>query len=74
MLWVSGSAKLSVEYTGEIPGPILHCGRCHKLQTGALDDMLCSAARCFKEIGSSKNKKFRDFRRPFIFRDLGNHL
>ena len=23
--------------TGEIPGPILHCGRCHTLDTGALD-------------------------------------
>ena len=34
---------------GEIPGPILHCGRCHTLDTGALDDviLLCSAARCF---------------------------
>ena len=27
--------------TGHIPGPILHCGRCHTLDTGALDDMLC---------------------------------
>ena len=26
--------------TGEIPGPILHCGRCHTLDTGALDDVL----------------------------------
>ena len=32
--------------TGEIPGPILDCGRCHTLDTGALDDVLCSAARC----------------------------
>ena len=32
--------------TGEIPGPILHCGRCHKLDTCALDDLICSAARC----------------------------
>ena len=29
------------------PGPILHCGSCHTLDTGALDDLLCSAARCF---------------------------
>ena len=34
--------------TGEIPGPILYCGRCHTLETGALDDLLLySAARCF---------------------------
>ena len=34
--------------TGEIPGPILHCGRCHTLDTRALDDLMCSdAARCF---------------------------
>ena len=32
--------------TGEIPGPILHCGRCHTLDTGALDDLMCSAAKC----------------------------
>ena len=35
--------------TGEIPGPILHCGRCHKLDTRALDDLMCSlpdVARC----------------------------
>ena len=35
--------------TGEIPGPILHCGRCHTLDTGALDDLMCSlpdVARC----------------------------
>ena len=29
--------------TGEIPGPILHCGRCHTLDTRALDDLMCSA-------------------------------
>ena len=27
--------------TGEIPGPILHCGRCHTLDTGAVDDLMC---------------------------------
>ena len=36
--------------TGEIPGPILHCGRCHTFDTRALDDLMCSlpdVARCF---------------------------
>ena len=36
--------------TGEIPGPMLHCGRCHTLDTRALDDLMCSlpdVARCF---------------------------
>ena len=37
--------------TGEIPGPILHYGRCHTLDTRALDDLMCSpppdVARCF---------------------------
>ena len=28
--------------TGEIPGPILHCGRCRTLDTRALDDLMCS--------------------------------
>ena len=28
--------------TGEIPGPKLHCGRCHTLDTRALDDLMCS--------------------------------
>ena len=28
--------------TGEIPGPILDCGRCHTLDTCALDDLMCS--------------------------------
>ena len=35
--------------TGEIPGPILHCDRCHTLDTRTLDDLMCSlpdAARC----------------------------
>ena len=35
--------------TGEIPGPILHCGRCHTLDTRALDDLMRSlpdVARC----------------------------
>ena len=35
--------------TGEIPGPILHCGRCNTLDTRALDDLMCSlpdVARC----------------------------
>ena len=27
--------------TGEIPGPILHCGRCHTLDIAGLDDLLC---------------------------------
>ena len=27
------------------PGPILHCDWCHTLDAGALDDLLCSAAR-----------------------------
>ena len=42
--------------TGEIPGPILHCGRCHTLDTRALDDLMCSlpdVARCFEEIPRS---------------------
>ena len=37
-------------FTGEIPGPILHRGRCHTLDTRALDDLMCSfpdVARCF---------------------------
>ena len=36
--------------TGEISGPILHCGQCHTLDTRALDDLMCSlpdVARCF---------------------------
>ena len=28
--------------TGEIPGLRLHCGRCHTLDTRALDDLMCS--------------------------------
>ena len=28
--------------TGEIPGPILYCGRCHTLDTRALDDLMYS--------------------------------
>ena len=42
--------------TGEIPGPILHCGRCHTLDTRALDDLMCSlpdVAQCFYEIPTS---------------------
>ena len=34
---------------GKIPGPILHCGRYHTLDTRALDDLMCSlpdVARC----------------------------
>ena len=27
--------------TGDIPGPLLHCGRCHTLDTRALDDLMC---------------------------------
>ena len=36
--------------TGEIPSPTLHCGRCHTLDTRALDDLIRSlpnVARCF---------------------------
>ena len=36
--------------TGEIPDPVLRCGRCHTLDTCALDDLMCSlpdVARCF---------------------------
>ena len=37
--------------TGEVPGPIWHCGRCHTLDTPrALDDLMWSlpdVARCF---------------------------
>ena len=35
--------------TGEIPGPILHYGRCHTLDTRPLDDLMCllpDVARC----------------------------
>ena len=35
--------------TSEIPGPKLHCGRCHTLDTRALDNLMCSlpdVARC----------------------------
>ena len=32
--------------TGEIPRPILHYGWCHTLDTRAVDDLMCSAARC----------------------------
>ena len=42
--------------TGEIPGPILHCGRCDTLDTRALDDLMCSlpdVARCIQEIPRS---------------------
>ena len=35
------SSMVVLIVTGEIPGPILHCGRCHTLDTGALDDLLC---------------------------------
>ena len=52
--------------TGEIPGPILHGGRCHTLDSRALDDLMCSVARCcpvfsrkFLDLG---NYFFRDFR------------
>ena len=36
--------------TGEIPGPILHCGRCLTLDTGALDDLFI---RCPMFLGNS---------------------
>ena len=42
-------ASMVLIVTGEIPGPILHCGRCHTLGTRALDDLMCSlpdVARC----------------------------
>ena len=32
--------------TDETPGPILHCGRCHTLDTGALDDVLKEKSEC----------------------------
>ena len=60
--------------TGEIPGPILHCGRCHTLDIRALDDLMCSlpgVSRKFIDLG---NTIFRDFQWPFIFRDLGNRF
>ena len=45
--------------TGEIPGRISLRGRCHTLDTGALDDVIvCSAARCFWEIPSSRKLNF----------------
>ena len=42
-------SSMVVIVTGEIPGPILHCGRCHTLDTRALDDLMRSlpdVARC----------------------------
>ena len=44
--------------TGEIPGPILHCGRCHTLDIRALDDPMCSlpmlpgVSRKFLDLGN----------------------
>ena len=46
--------------TGEIPGPILLCGRCHTLYTGALDDVMCSTVRCFWKIRSSRKMIFSE--------------
>ena len=40
-------SSMVLKVTGEIPGPILHCSRCHTLDTGALDNVLCSAAQYF---------------------------
>ena len=42
-------SSMALIVTGEIPGPILHCGRCHTLDTRALDDLMRSlpdVARC----------------------------
>ena len=39
-------ASMVLIVTNEIPGPILHCGRCHTLDTRALDDLMYSSARC----------------------------
>ena len=47
--------------TGEIPAPILHCGRCHTLDTRALDDLICplpDVAQTFKEIPRSRKYHF----------------
>ena len=43
------SSMVVLIVTGEIPGPILHCSRCHTLDTRAPDDLMCSlpdVARC----------------------------
>ena len=54
--------------TGDFPGPILHCGRYHTLDTGVLNDLLYSAARCLQEILSSWNLKFSEiFGDPLFF-------
>ena len=45
--------------TGDLPDPILHCGRCHTLDTGALDGLMCSAARCCRD-GSGDGDGSRD--------------
>ena len=37
----SAAVAMVLMVTGEIPGPILHCGRCHTLDTGTLIDLLC---------------------------------
>ena len=60
----------SMIVTGEIPGPILHCGRCHTLDIGALDDLLCSAARCFSEIRSSRKLIFPEISRDLLFSEI----
>ena len=64
------SSMVLMIVTGEIPGPILHCGRCHTLGIGALNDLMCSAARCCQVFLG--NCFFRHFRWPFNVRDLGN--
>ena len=62
-----GPGRILLSFTvlivaGDIP-PILHCGRCHTLNTDALDYMLCSAARCFWQFcGSKKLFFFRNLR------------
>ena len=33
-------SSMALIVTGEIPGPILHCGRCHTLDTRALDNLM----------------------------------
>ena len=45
-------------FTGAISGQILHCGRCHTLDTRTLDGLMCSlpdVARCFEKIPRSSS-------------------
>ena len=56
--------------TDEFCGPILRCGWFHTLDTGALDDLLCSAARCFYEIRSSEKLFFSEIFGGPLFSEL----